>query len=566
MIQPVNNCPTDHDLWPAFVGEALSPACQKHVEQCSWCQKRIERRVDGMGVLRGTARALDAPRPAASVTSLSSVLMWAATDRGANQDEVTPPTVGPGQPLPQFGKYRVIRQLSSGGQATVYHAWHTILHREVALKIAHASLAPLEQSRLLNEGALLARVSHPALGAVYDVELYEDRPCLVMEYVAGLNLRQLLQMTPLPLAERLRIMRDVAAAVAAAHRDGILHLDLKPENVMLDQQRRVKLIDLGMGWLLPRKQSVDRRIMGTLAYMAPEQWLGRTDAWGSHTDVFGLGALLYFLLTGRPPLDREQRLRTEEELETALQESIRQLQHVEGIGQLAQVCSRALQPNPVARFRDVEEFAQALRRCQSTVKYYRGLAFSLLAVCFCAGFGIGWEWTKDRQEPLETIPRFRVQLSAQSDASQGLSLWIMSQRGGIIEMEGVSQKREGDRSIYELPEERPLLVSGNDWVLLLAVEAPEDRPLQSAVIRQILQQISGAELPSLNRVDFNLPPGGKLHCQPTLPTGGLLGLLGDHLRAQGLTAAGTFLRQPDSDPDRPVLLQTVRLAVRPNDD
>ncbi|MCE9604418.1 MAG: protein kinase [Planctomycetia bacterium] len=207
----------------------------------------------------------------------------------------------------QIGKYRIVQLLGRGSQATVYRGVHLELSsRDVVIKWANAELPPELQKSILAEGKILAELDDPGLVKVYDVDFAEGRPYIVFEYVAGRTLYDEAHGTTIVPARAVSIVADLAHTLESAHRRGVLHRDLKPANVLIDSQDRVRVLDFGLGTsssIWTEARATESGISGTLPYMAPEQAAGLESTLGPWTDVFGLGAILYELLTGRPPHD-----------------------------------------------------------------------------------------------------------------------------------------------------------------------------------------------------------------------------------------------------------------------
>jgi len=201
------------------------------------------------------------------------------------------------------GRYLVRSRIAHGGMATVYLATDTRLDRQVALKVMHAELARDADfvGRFIGEAKSVARLSHPNIVSVFDQGSDGQYLYLAMEYVPGRTLRSLLRDRGwFPWGEALEIMDPILAGLAAAHRAGIVHRDVKPENVLLAADGRVKVVDFG----LARAQAAAGNtraglIIGTVAYIAPEQVTGGvTDV---RTDVYAAGVMLFEMLTGRQP-------------------------------------------------------------------------------------------------------------------------------------------------------------------------------------------------------------------------------------------------------------------------
>src|SRR4051794_32257885 len=200
-------------------------------------------------------------------------------------------------------RYLVRSRIARGGMATVYHAHDRKLDRPVALKVMHANLASDEGfvRRFIDEAKHAAALSHPNVVAVYDQGTDKGHVFLAMEYVPGRNLRDVLnERGRLGPREALQIMQPVLAALSAAHRAGLVHRDVKPENVLLTADGLVKVADFGLARAeTAGKQTKTGMIIGTVAYLAPEQVIsGDADA---RTDVYAAGIMLFELLTGRQP-------------------------------------------------------------------------------------------------------------------------------------------------------------------------------------------------------------------------------------------------------------------------
>ena len=201
------------------------------------------------------------------------------------------------------GRYAVTARIAHGGMATVYRATDTRLDREVALKVMHAELARDEDfvRRFIGEAKSVARLSHQNVVAVYDQGADGPFLYLTMEYVPGRTLKELLRdsgrFSP---ATALEIMDGVLDGLAAAHASGIVHRDVKPENVLVTADGRVKVADFGLARALSAAGHTRAGLLiGTVAYVPPEQVTGGTT--GPRGDVYSAGVMLFELLTGRLP-------------------------------------------------------------------------------------------------------------------------------------------------------------------------------------------------------------------------------------------------------------------------
>ena len=210
-----------------------------------------------------------------------------------------------------IGKYRIVELLGRGGMAEVYKAYQASLDRHVAIKLMHAFLADDADfiSRFEREAKNVAALRHPNIIQVFDFDVHQDTPYMVMEYVEGGTLKAYLESLAirhesLPTAEALRIIREVARALAYAHRRNMMHRDVKPANVMLDPSGRVILTDFGIAKILTGPSyTATGATIGTPSYMSPEQGMGRP---GDHrSDVYSLGVMLHQLATGQLPFEAD---------------------------------------------------------------------------------------------------------------------------------------------------------------------------------------------------------------------------------------------------------------------
>jgi hypothetical protein len=206
--------------------------------------------------------------------------------------------------LPRIPGYDVLAELGRGGMGVVYKARQVGFNRLVALKmlLSGAHAGDEERERFLREAESVARLKHPGIVDVYAFGELDGCPYFSLEYLEGGSLAERLGGRPLAPREAAVLAAELARAVHYAHREGIVHRDLKPANVLLTADGRPKITDFG----LAKRLDVEGRtqtgaVMGTPGYMAPEQAEGKGRAIGPHTDVYALGAVLYEMLTGRPP-------------------------------------------------------------------------------------------------------------------------------------------------------------------------------------------------------------------------------------------------------------------------
>ncbi|SEB62161.1 Stk1 family PASTA domain-containing Ser/Thr kinase [Microbacterium hydrocarbonoxydans] len=205
------------------------------------------------------------------------------------------------------GRYRVRARIARGGMATVYVATDLRLERRIALKVMHAHLSDDSafQSRFIQEARAAARLADPHVVNVFDQGQDGELAYLVMEYLPGITLRELLrEQKRLTIPQTITIMDAVLAGLAAAHRAGIVHRDVKPENVLLAEDGRIKIGDFGLARATTANTATGQQLLGTIAYLAPELVTrGTADA---RSDIYALGIMLYEMLVGEQPYKGEQ--------------------------------------------------------------------------------------------------------------------------------------------------------------------------------------------------------------------------------------------------------------------
>jgi eukaryotic-like serine/threonine-protein kinase len=286
-----------------------------------------------------------------------------ATDGSATQPAAASPAAARG-PVSVPG-YEILGELGHGGMGVVYKARQFRPARVVALKMLlsgrHARAT--DRARFEAEAEALAELQHPNIVPVYQVGEADGLPYFAMEHVEGGSLAHKLRGKPLPPREAAATVETLARAVHAAHQAGILHRDLKPGNVLLTGDGTAKVTDFGLAKRLNRGSDLtpSQAVMGTIAYMAPEQAEGKVKAVGTPADVYGLGAILYECLTGRPPIEADSDLK-----------ALSQLLHEDPPApcklnpavprDLEAVCLKCLQKDPQRRYASALELAEDLHR------------------------------------------------------------------------------------------------------------------------------------------------------------------------------------------------------------
>src|ERR671935_683175 len=200
------------------------------------------------------------------------------------------------------GRYRALRQIGSGGTATVFLAEDELLRRLVAIKRLRSGGSSDERQRILREARVGAGLSHPALATIFDVIAERNETLVVMHYIEGRPLSQLIPDSGLDPRRLVGILRPVASALDYAHRHGVVHRDVKPSNILISDAGEVKLVDLGAA-IAPDATRItsENKVIGTLAYIAPERLTG-DDPGGPAADIYSLAVTAFRALTGAPPL------------------------------------------------------------------------------------------------------------------------------------------------------------------------------------------------------------------------------------------------------------------------
>ncbi len=232
-----------------------------------------------------------------------------ARDRGSC--ETTDPSVDAGdggliQSGSFAGRYVLLQRVGQGGMGVVYSAYDPELDRKVALKLVRVDAPRPSAAHLAREAHALARVSHPNVVAVYDVGYHGEQVYLVMEFVAGVTLRRWLQERPRSAGEVLAVLRAAGEGVAAAHRAHLVHRDVKPENIMIDDEGRAKVTDFGLARVAAAGEGQagqSRELAGTLRYMSPEQLRG--EPVDERSDLFSFAVTAAEALTGTQPFRRD---------------------------------------------------------------------------------------------------------------------------------------------------------------------------------------------------------------------------------------------------------------------
>lgn len=261
--------------------------------------------------------------------------------------------------MQQVGRYQIGDVVGTGAKSKVARGFDPLIGRTVAIKLLSSEFAKGDaRLRFLQEARVVGQLSHPSIISLHDMGIEESTqtPYLVMEFLEGPALDQLLQKGALPYPKACAWVAEVATALGVAHRKGIIHGDVKPANILTTADGRVKLTDFGMA-RLARRDSMDSSLAGTPAYWCPEQIIGKPQ--DARSDLFSLGVVLYEMVTGRRPFDAPtlpgicERVLSSSPLPPSQANASLPVS-------LDQVIAACLAKDPVARISSAEELANLL--------------------------------------------------------------------------------------------------------------------------------------------------------------------------------------------------------------
>ena len=307
----------------------------------------------------GAAIPPDSPQHSCGACLLETGLDPVEPENEVNVDPASSPM------LMDFGDYELLEQIGRGGQGVVFRARQKSLNRTVALKVISlgqwASKAHLKRFRLEAEAA--AKLEHPGIVPIHEVGERDGSCYFSMKFVEGGQLDEVARREPMPIRRAVELIAKVARTVHYAHEHGILHRDIKPGNILLDAKGEPQLTDFGLARLVETESTMTRtlEVLGTPSYMAPEQAMGNNSAVSSATDVYGLGAVLYQLLTGQPPFAGGA---TYETIKLLLDTEPKQprLLNPKIDRDLSTICLKCLEKDPKRRYSSALALAEDLER------------------------------------------------------------------------------------------------------------------------------------------------------------------------------------------------------------
>jgi eukaryotic-like serine/threonine-protein kinase len=268
-------------------------------------------------------------------------------------------------PPGSFGEYELLREVARGGMGVVFCAWQRSLNRQVAIKMMLAGefASPEFVKRFRQEATAAASLQHPNIVAIHEVGEYEGQYYFSMDFVEGKNLSELVKSGPLSPRQAARYLKSIAEAIHYAHQKGILHRDLKPSNILIDPLDQPRVTDFGLAKQFNSESelTLTGQTLGSPAYIAPEQAFGRVSEVDARSDIYSLGAVLYHLITGRPPFQGQ-----------TLHQVLLQTQSVEPVpprrlnpgvpDDLQTICLKCLEKNPAKRYETARELGEDLGR------------------------------------------------------------------------------------------------------------------------------------------------------------------------------------------------------------
>ncbi len=367
MISPP--CPEDSELRAFLQGTSTTDGIATHINACLLCQSRLDELSAGCVFAEEAAANLreaavdDATRIAQALDEIKASGEQAPSEEVAFPPGFLGPSDYPGA-IGRLGQYEMLQLLGRGGMGAVFKAYDPSLHRIVAIKLLAPHLAHIPQARkrFIREAQAAAAVSHDHVVTTHAIDESAEQPAIVMQYVSGRSLQQKLDADgALELKEILRIGLQTAAGLAAAHAQGLVHRDVKPANILLENGvQRVKLTDFGLARTVDDYGlTASGVIAGTPQYMAPEQAQGETIT--ARADLFSLGSVMYAMCTGHSPFRASTTMGVLKNVCDATPRPIRDL-NPDVPDWLCAIIDRLLAKDPARRFATAKEVAELLEQ------------------------------------------------------------------------------------------------------------------------------------------------------------------------------------------------------------
>ena len=468
-------CPEENELLALAMGEPGLAEVAAHVDGCASCRTKLGQLQAEVAILRANQSEISlspstSPPAASEATSGPAATCGEVDQPGATASWELDDTAGDRAALPptetvdddaasgsdepplpaSIGKYLVVGQFPPTGQAEVFRVFHPQFQQERVLKLAKEPVGADGRSEIIEEGKILSELEHPHLVRVYDLDFLGDRPYLVMEYIRGRNLDQLASEGRITPRLAATLVAKVASAAALAHSRGVVHRDIKPKNILVDEAGEPRLIDFGMArlrtaWSVDGKESDG----GTFAFMAPEQ--ARIESpedrqkVGPRSDVFALGAVLFFLLTGRAPF-HGQTWREAWDRARRCDYEAGALNDRKIPAGLRRICLKAMAADPAERYDTAEEMRQVLARFPGRPVLLAGAALLLLvaapvAVVDLRGFLLR---SSHHAQPLSSLSPRPANSKPMAMATGPQTLVKVDRQGTPLELPDAVPLRTGD--------------------------------------------------------------------------------------------------------------------------
>ncbi len=425
-------------------------------EVCAGCPEKLEEVRLRLGRIRMISAQLDDLFP-------STALGLSEVQRMSVESEV--------RRLPQIPGYEVKSIEGRGGVGVVYRARHLLLDRTVAIKMLLSGefAGAAERKRFQREALAVARLSHPHVVQIHDLGEWEGRPYFTMEFVEGGTLAHKLDGAPVPAAKAAAMIGTLAEAMQAAHEAGIVHRDLKPSNILLTAEGIPKISDFGLARCFGGEGTMSNSEVhiGTPSYMAPEQAVGKASDIGPEADIYALGAILYEMLTGRPPFRGESPT-----------ETIRQLLNEEPVGpsrlnarvprDLETICVQCLRKDPKRRYGSAAAMAEDIGRFERS----EPISARRAGIVERAG-----KWAR-RRPALAAMVAATILMSA---AGIGIGLRLAADRAGTV------------RAVSEDLQEAEDSESESDWILAASALDRAHARMQNHAVASLDERLDGDE-------------------------------------------------------------------------
>jgi serine/threonine-protein kinase len=507
----MHDCPGRAALLDFDLGRLSEPefdAVALHLSSCSKCEAILselheeashDRLIDG--IKRCWTKTLNSEEPGCRAMIANARMASTVTAAGlegetaeARTDDLANDVAGRA-----IGPYELKGKIGRGGMGIVYRARHGSLGRMAAVKMILGGQHAGERAvaRFVREGQALARLKHRNVVQVYDFDEHEGLPYYAMELVEGGSLQALLAEGAIEPREAASLVRELALAVEYLHGAGVLHRDLKPANILLDQDGTPKIADFGLAKLLDREPgdpsdstlTLSGTVLGTAAYMAPEQVDGRLAQIGIRTDVYALGAILYECLTGQPPFVAPTKVKILDLVRS--KEVVPPSRLRPGIPPgLEAICLKCLEKLPARRYATAQALADALDQwireewapgwLARTLRRVRPYANAPMGACILGltlvALGAAWMWNS-RGRASSTVPAAVTQAQAEAkalaeiegDLALGKSVTLVGEKGMPRWSRWITGESEGKASLA--PRDKTLRVQS--WAPALLELVPQ---------------------------------------------------------------------------------------------